>query len=260
MKCNARAFFLSFYTLWKRELVCFLRQPSRLASALLQPLIFWLFVGGGLSPSFKPAGLSMSYLEYFYPGILLMTLLFTSMFSMFSIIEDRERGFLQAVLVSPAPRLSLVLGKIFGGATIGLLQVIIFLFLAPLIGIKLSIFSVFSALTILFLIASVITSFGFSIAWQMDSFQAFHAIMMLILFPLWFLSGAFFPLDHLPKLLEWLTRINPLTYALAALRGALYEKGTFELPPLSISLFVTISFGLVTFLISWYSTCRKRLK
>jgi ABC-2 type transport system permease protein len=255
-----KSFFLSSYTLWKREFVCFLRQPSRLASALLQPLIFWLFVGGGLSPSFKPAGMNISYLEYFYPGILLMTLLFTSMFSMFSIIEDRERGFLQAVLVSPAPRVSLVLGKIFGGGVIGLFQATIFLFFAPLIGIKLSIFSILSTFAILFLIASVITSFGFSIAWQMDSFQAFHAIMMLILFPLWFLSGAFFPLDHLPKLLEWLTRINPLTYALSLLRGALYEKGTFELPSFCISLFVTISFGLVTFLISWHSTCRKRVK
>ncbi|MEK7790980.1 MAG: ABC transporter permease [Deltaproteobacteria bacterium] len=257
-----RSFLLSSYTLWKREFVRFLRQPSRLASALLQPLVFWLFVGAGLSPSFKPAGISagISYLEYFYPGILLMTLLFTSMFSMFSIIEDRERGFLQAVLVSPAPRLSLIFGKVFGGATIGLLEAVVFLFLAPSIGIHLSLFSIFPVLAVLFLIAAVITMFGFSIAWQMDSFQAFHAIMMLILFPLWFLSGAFFPLDGLPKLLEWLTRINPLTYALSALRGVLYEKGTFELPPLCISLLVTISFGLVTFFISWYSTCRKRLR
>src|SRR3990167_1089873 len=133
-------FLLPLYTLWLREIVRFIRQKNRVFGALGQPLIFWLLFGTSFSASFKMG--NMGYLEYFFPGVLTMIVLFTAIFSSFSIIEDRKEGFLQAVLVSPTPRLSIVLGKVSGGATIALLQALLFLCLAPLAHISLTVWSV----------------------------------------------------------------------------------------------------------------------
>lgn len=253
-------FLLSFYTLWQREVVRFFRQPSRVVSAIAQPFLFWVFVGSGLEASFRPKTLSseIGYLEFFYPGILLMIILFASIFSNFSVIEDREKGFFQGVLVSPAPRLSLVMAKVIGGATIALIQASIFLILAPFVGIPLSFFKLLKLMAVLFLIGVALAGFGFSIAWRMGSMQGFHAVIMLILFPLWFLSGAFFPMGGLPFFLEWLMKLNPLTYALSTIRIIFYGENVFLLPSLRISLMVTLLFGFVTLFISWYGVIEKR--
>ena len=201
---------LSTLTLWRREVVRFLRQRSRVVGALGSPIVFWALIGMGLGTSFSPPGstVKVSYLEYFFPGTLVLILLFISIFSTISIIEDRREGFLQAVLVSPAPRYSIVLGKILGGTSLAWLQGMLFCLLAPLSGIHLTLAGFAGLVVITFLVAFGLTGLGFMIAWPMESTQGFHAIMNLFLIPMWLLSGALFPavgasclasLDHGPE-------------------------------------------------------------
>jgi ABC-2 type transport system permease protein len=217
---------LPAYTLWKREIVRFFRQPSRVAGAAGSPLIFWLLIGSGLSGSFRlPGGpADLDYLEYFFPGTIVLVLLFAAIFSTISIIEDRHEGFLQGVLVAPVSRLSIVAGKVFGGATLAWLQGIVFLALAPLAGIRLTVGSALAAAGVLAVLAVSMTAIGFAFAWVLDSVQGFHAVMNLVLIPMWLLSGAFFPLSGAPGWLSALMRLDPLTYGVAALRWVLYGR------------------------------------
>ena len=246
---------LSIYTLWLREMVRFVRQKNRVLGALGQPLLFWLLFGSSFSASFRPSlAVEMGYMEYFFPGILTMILLFTAIFSSFSIIEDRKEGFLQAVLVSPASRLSIVLGKVSGGATIALLQALLFLCLAPLAHISLTVWSVGALIFALWFLGLSLSALGFCLAWRMDSVQGFHAIMMLILMPLWFLSGAFFPQTGLPWIIKSFMMINPLTYGLSMIRHILYWNSSHlltDLPSFFLSLGILGVFGAVVLLISW---------
>lgn len=215
---------LATYSLWRRELVRFLRQPSRLAGAFAMPLIFWLLIGTGLSSSFRLPGnsASVSYLEYFFPGTVVLLVLFGAIFSTFSVIDDRNEGFLQGVLVAPVRRGAIVLGKVLGGATLAWLQGMLVLMLAPLAGVTLSLKVVLAAAGVLALIAVAMTSLGFAFAWKIDSTQGFHAIMNVVLLPMWFLSGAFFPVAGAPAWLEWVMRLNPLSYGTTAFREVLY--------------------------------------
>jgi ABC-2 type transport system permease protein len=242
------SFFLPIMTLWKREVVRFVRQRSRVMSALSTPLVFWLLLGSGFRASFRPPGApeGVGYLEYLYPGIIVLVLLFTAIFSTISIIEDRKAGFLQGVLVAPVSRASIVLGQALGGATLALLQGMLFLVLAPIAGISLSLLAILGVIVVMALIAFALTSIGLTIAWRMESIQGFHAIMNLILMPVWFLSGAFFPATGLPFWLGWLMRLNPLTYGMAALRSCFYLGNPAivgSLPSMTPSLFVTTAFA-----------------
>ena len=246
-------FLLPVMTIWQREIIRFLRQRSRLVSALAQPLVFWLLLGGGLNASFRPAGIpdGISYMEYFYPGIIALVLLFTAIFATISIVQDRREGFLQGVLVAPVSRWGIVLGQAAGGTTLALLQATLFLLLSPTIGISPSVFSVLSTIGVMFLLSFGLTNLGLMIAWRMDSTQGFHAIMNLILIPVWLLSGAFFPASGVPLLLAWPMKLNPLTYGVAALRRCLYLSTPTvagEIPQLTLSLLVTSLFCLVTYL------------
>ena len=239
-------------TIWWREIIRFLRQRSRLVSAIAQPLIFWLLLGSGLNASFNPPGVpeGTSYIEYFYPGIITLTLLFTAIFATISVVQDRREGFLQGVLVAPVSRWVIVLGQALGGTTLALLQGTIFLFLAPIIGVTLRPFSVFAALGVMLTLSFGLTNLGLMIAWRMDSTQGFHAIMNLILIPVWLLSGAFFPVSGVPLLLEWVMKLNPLTYGVAALRRCLYFNASIvseEIPQLTLSLIVTGAFCVITY-------------
>src|SRR5688500_1029719 len=137
-----------------------------------------------------------SYIRYFFPGTLVMILLFTAIFSTISIIEDRREGFLQSVLVAPVPRSGIVLGKVLGGTVLAAGQGLLFLLLAPLVGFHFSILSILAAVGVMLLLAFALTALGFCIAWRMNSTQGFHAIMNLFLMPMWFLSGALFPVDN----------------------------------------------------------------
>jgi ABC-2 type transport system permease protein len=241
---------LAVYSLWRRELVRFLRQPSRLAGAFAMPLIFWLLIGTGLSSSFRLPGVesSLSYLEYFFPGTVVLLVLFGSIFSTFSVIDDRNQGFLQGVLVAPVSRGAIVLGKVLGGATLAWLQGMLVLMLAPAAGISLSVETVLAAAGVLALLAIAMTSLGFAFAWKIDSTQGFHAIMNVVLLPMWFLSGAFFPVAGAPLWLEWVMRLNPLSYGTMAFRQVLYpgmDPTGGVLPSLTVSLLVLVVWSLI---------------
>jgi ABC-2 type transport system permease protein len=164
----------------------------------------------------------MDYLRYFFPGTLLLIVLFTAIFSTISIIEDRREGFLQGVLVSPAPRSSIVVGKVSGGALLAWGQALIFAVAAPLLGFPLSPAGALYVILLLALVSYALTGLGFLIAWRMDSTQGFHAVMNLFLMPLWFLSGALFPPDGAPGWLRMVMAVNPLTYALTGLQNAFF--------------------------------------
>ena len=178
-------------------------------------------------------------------------MLFTSIFSTISIIEDRREGFLQSVTVAPIPRSSIVLGKILGGTILSLLQAVILLLLIPFIGISLDLVSFLVVVVTLLIVAFGLTGLGFLIAWRMDSTQGFHAIMNLFLIPLWLLSGALFPASGAAGWLHVVMQLNPLTYGLAALREGLYMHGHIvikELSPLPLSILVIVTFAALMFI------------
>lgn len=213
-------------TLSKREWVRFFRQPHRVIGSVAQPIIFWVFLGSGFSSSFRAPGMEgVSYMEYFYPGILLMVVLFSGIFSTITIIEDRSKGLLQSVLVAPVSRLSIVLGKVIGSMGIGLAQVVLMLLAVPFLGISLDPFGWFLLMIGLILSALGFTALGFVIAWNMESTAGFHAIMSVFLLPLWMLSGALFPMGHLPYWLTTLILFNPVSHALHLIRLPFYHPG-----------------------------------
>jgi ABC-2 type transport system permease protein len=242
---------LAVLTLWEREIVRFLRQRSRVVGALVQPVVFWVLLGGGLSASFRPPGApaGTGYLEYFFPGTIALVLLFTAIFATIAVVEDRRSGFLQGVLVAPVPRSRIVLGQALGATTLAVLQGLLFLALAPLAGVPLTVGRVVATTGTMALVAFGLTNLGLMIAWRMESTQGFHAIMNLILLPIWFLSGAFFPATDAPMPLRWIMAVDPLTYGLAALRATLYlgrDVGFTDVPPLLPSLAVSALFAVAT--------------
>jgi len=236
------------WTLAERELVRFFRQRNRVIGALVQPIMFWVLFGTGLRPN------DLDF-AFFFPGTLAMILLFTAIFATISIIEDRREGFLQSVLVAPAPRWAMVLGKIVGGAVIALLQALVFLALGWLtLGLTSSLASVLASIVLMAVIAVALTGLGFVIAWRMDSTQGFHAIMSVFLLPMWLLSGSLFP-DAPGSWLTWLSRFNPLTYGVAGLRHYLQFKDstvdTAALPGLGVCWLVSLTFAAVMLALSW---------
>lgn len=246
---------LPTYSLWWREILRFVRDRSRVFGALGQPVLFWLVLGAGLGGVFRlPESLgNVSYLEYLFPGILVLIVLFTAIFSTISIIQDRKSGFMQGVLVAPMPRSGIVLGKILGGTTLAMLQAVLLLAALPFLGLQVSVPVLGKLIVILFVIGFALTGLGYVIAWPMDSTQGYHSIMNLLLIPMWLLSGAFFPAEGLPAWLSWIIVVNPLTYGMNLVRDALYSGRTTDL----ISWGVTIGFALLTFLFSLYVTRRR---
>ena len=209
----------------RRELVRFFRQPSRLAGALGQPIIFWLVIGGGLSGSFRVPGAEISYLSFFFPGVVLMVVLFASIFTTASLIEDRHRGFLQAVQAGPGSRFALVVGKTLGSASVALTQAALFLLLAPAAGFSYGSVDWPLLLSALALAAFAFAALGFAVAWALDSVQGYHAIQMTALVPLWVVSGAMFPVPEGHPGFAAAMRANPVAYAVSAARRALAGDG-----------------------------------
>jgi ABC-2 type transport system permease protein len=242
-----RPLLLPAISLARRELVRFLRQRNRVIGAFLTPIVFWLLIGAGMGRSFQVAGGagdgSSSYLQYFYPGTILMILLFTAIFSTISIIEDRREGFLQSVLVAPISPMAIVLGKVLGGTVLAVGQGLIFLALAPLVGFRLTPVSFALAVLVMLVVAFALTALGFCIAWRMASTQGFHAIMNLFLMPMWFLSGALFPPGGAMGGLGWVIRLNPLSYGLSALRQTM-DPRTPAMASLPVSLAVSAGFAV----------------
>ena len=251
---------LPAFTLWWREIVRFYRQRSRVVGVIASPLLFWLVIGSGFGSSFRAGNApgQQHYLDYFYPGALIMIVLFTSIFAMMSLIEDRKEGFLLSVMVAPVPRSAIVLGKVLGGTTLSAIQGLIFLAFAPFVGVHMGFIDFLLIVFVVFLVSFALTSLGFAIAWPMDSTQAFHAIINLFLIPLWLLSGALFPLSGASGWLRLVMRLNPLTYGVEALRILLYPESPTVLPlPASIaalSLFTILMFGLCFFRVNRRTT------
>jgi ABC-2 type transport system permease protein len=252
---------LPAFTLWWRELVRFYRQRSRVIGVIASPLLFWVVIGSGFGTSFRSGNApgQQHYLDYFYPGALVMIVLFTSIFTMMSVIEDRKEGFLLSVLVAPVPRAAIVLGKVLGGTTLSAIQGLIFLVFAPLVGIHLDLVRLLLVVVVVFLVSFSLTALGFAIAWPMDSSQAFHAIINLFLIPLWLLSGSLFPLEQASKWIRMVMLINPLTYGVEALRSLLYPEApaTFSL---AASMATIVLFSAFMFAIAFVMVNRRTTK
>ena len=222
---------LAAWTLWQREVVRFFRQRSRIIGALATPVVFWLMMGSGFRGSFSAGG--GSYLEYLFPGTVIMILQFTAIFSTISIIEDRREGFLQGVLVAPVSRASIVLGKTAGGTTLALIQALLFTALGVVVGLRPHAAGVAAAVAVMAVVAFGMTALGVSLAWRFNSVQGFHAVMNLFLMPMWVLSGAVFPASGAAGWLKPVMALNPLTYGVSALRGAF--AGEWRLPDAGIA-------------------------
>ena len=208
--------------LWWRDTVLFFRQKARILGALAPPLLLWAAIGAGVTPSFQAPGTDVGYLEYFFPGVLVVLLMQVSVTATMSVIEDRREGFLQGVLIAPGSPAALVIGKSIGSTTVGVFHAAIFLALAPAAGFSLTSIDWLSLFAMLGLVTLALSAAGFALAWWLDSVQAYHVVMGVVLFPLWMLSGAFFPATGQHRVMEVVLSWNPLSYALAGTRRAMY--------------------------------------
>ena len=244
-----RGFALPAATLWWRECVRFYRDRVRALTSIVTAVLFWVLIGFGLGTSFAPQGMprGMSSIEYLYPGTIIFVVLLTAVVATFSLIEDRREGFLQGVLVAPVPRSAIVLGKVMGGTTIAVFQGALLLLVAPLVGIPYNAAGMALAVVALFLTAFAFNALGFVLAWRMESIQGFHGIVNLVLMPMWFLSGALFPLDGAARGLEVLMRANPVTYGLAAFRESLYTGWAAGPVAPAFAWIVTAAFAAAAF-------------
>ncbi|MFH0831661.1 MAG: ABC transporter permease [archaeon] len=232
------------YVMWLRQLKRFFRAKSRIIGALGQPLLFLFALGFGLSPVFQQAGKG-NYINFLVPGIVAMSVLFTSMFSGIEIIWDRQFGFLKETLVAPVSRMQIMIGRTLGGATVSVFQGIIILALSYFAGFRLmSISSFLLALVFMTLIALTFTALGTAIASGIDDFHGFQMIMNFLVMPLFFLSGALFPLNGLPKVIGIIARINPLSYGVDGLRAAL-EGTSFYGLPFDLGILAALTFVLL---------------
>ncbi len=223
-------FILTVQALTGRELLLFFRQKNRLVGAFLQPLIFWLLMGAGFNSSFQPLASHQyqnRYSDYFFPGVIVMVIMFTAVFSTMSLIEDRKHGFMQGILVAPVSRYAIVFGKILGGTLLGMIQGIFFLLLllTPYLELTLTFTHFLQLLGWMFVMGFGLTGLGFAIAWKVDSTQGYHAIMSVFLFPLWIFSGALFPAEGTPWWMNCIIAINPLTYGVQLIRGCFIDTG-----------------------------------
>lgn len=216
----------AMYILWLRQLKKYFRSRSRIIGSLGQPLLFLIAFGYGFGLIYQKAG-SGNYIQFLAPGIICMSVLFTAIFSGIDLIWDRQFGFLKETLVAPVSRLQIVLGKTVGGATVAVIQGIIVFFLTLLIGFRPQNYGMLiPSLFFVFLIAALFTCLGVVIASLLEDMQGFQLIMNFLIMPIMFLSGAFFPLKGLPVVISFIAKIDPLTYGVDGLRGAL--TGTYS--------------------------------
>ncbi len=217
------------YILWLRQLKRYLRSRSRIIGSLGQPVLFLVALGFGFGPIFQRAG-GGNYIDFLSPGVIAQGILFTAIFSGIELIWDRQFGFLKETLVAPVSRLSIMIGRTLGGATIATMQGIIVLILTLLVGFRpQSITGLPIAIALMFLIALLFTALGTAIASVLEDFQGFQLIMNFLVMPLFFLSGALFPLKSAPEFLQVISKINPLSYGVDGLRQSLIGMGTFGL-------------------------------
>jgi ABC-2 type transport system permease protein len=249
---------LAAWSLGKREIVRFFRQRNRIVGAIGTPVLFWILFAAGFNSSFSLGSSDgPSFREYSFPGSVLLIVMFTAIFTTISVIEDRKEGFLQSVLVAPVRRWAMVLGKIWGGAAIAVVQALIFLPLALTFHESPPAANWLQLVLLVSVAAVALTAFGFMFAWNTDSTQGFHAVMNLVLMPMWLLSGGFFPARQLDDqasmgdvAVHWAVRLNPLSYAVAGVRQLLFPAesyGNAWVPSLEASWAVTLLFAIAAF-------------
>ncbi len=245
--------FKTIFTIWSRDVIRFSRDRSRILASLGQPLLFLFVFGGGLSPAMAPlGGGNLDFEQFMFPGILAMAVLFTSIFSAVSIVWDREFGFLKEVMVAPVSRVAVALGKVAGGSTVAMFQGILVMFLAPLLGIVITPEQIVILIALMLLLAGVMSSMGVLIAARQRTMEGFHVIMNFIMLPMFFLSGAFFPLNGVPLWMEWLSTINPVTYGVDPLRQVALRESVpaqfmefLALHPIGTDIAIMIGFGVL---------------
>ena len=236
----------TIYILWLRQIKRYFRSRARLIGSLGQPILFLVALGFGFGPIYQRAG-GGNYLEFLAPGIISMGILFTAIFSGIEIIWDRQFGFLKETLVAPVSRYSIMLGRSLGGATVATTQGLIIFLISLVAGFRpVEVWALPLALVFMFLIALLFTALGTAIASMLDDMQGFQLIMNFLVMPIFFLSGALFPLTDLPRVLHILTRINPLTYGIDGLRGTLTNLSTIGVgTDLLVLISVTTIFTLI---------------
>jgi ABC-2 type transport system permease protein len=212
----------------RRDVVRFFRQRFRVVGALAQPIVFWFVLGSGFGGSFRIRGAEgLGYMQFFFPGVVAMVLLFSTIFATITLIEDRREGFLQCVLAGPGSRLSVVIGKSAGSMLIALLQACLFLLLAPLAKLQLSAVDWPLLAVVMILSALAMTGVGFAMAWWINSTTGYHAVMSVLLIPGWVLSGAMFPVESAGPVLGAVMRINPMRFAVEGIRRALFQGSVY---------------------------------
>jgi ABC-2 type transport system permease protein len=234
-------FLYGSFIIWQRDIKRMLRDKHQFYGSFARPVLWLLVLGMGLRPVFNAGG-GVDYLQFIFPGIVAMSLIFSAMWSGISIIWDREFGFLKEILVAPIPRTSIVTGKIMGGATQAMVQGGITLLFAPLIGVKISIAGFFALLGIMLIISFALSSMGIALASRIYSYEGFGTISNFVIMPLFFLSGAVYPVQTLPSWLKVIVSLNPVTYGVDLMRGTVL--GVFQFPIFLDLLYIT-GFGVI---------------
>lgn len=243
---------IAIYVLWLREMKRFLRAKSRIVGTLTLPLLFLAFLGFGFNNMAIP-GMSknVNYITFLVPGIIGMSMLFTSMFAGISVLWDREFGFLKEIMVAPVSRISIVLGRIAGGTTTATIQGILILLISLVIGFKIpGVMSFLLSIVFMVLISATFIGLGFIFASNMKDTQGFSMIINFVMFPLFFLSGALFPLQNLPLWIRYISYLDPLTYGVDGLRGILVGVSSF---PIILDFVILAGSSLVMVLLGAYS-------
>ncbi len=249
---NVRAMLM----VWRRDIIRLFRMPARLITGIAQPLLFLFVLGAGLESAIGNRGAGgVDYQQYLFPGILAMSVLTSSLFSSMAIVWDREFGFMREMLVAPVSRASLVLGKALGGGSVSVMQGLVLVVFAPVVGVSFTVTSFLEMVGLLLLLAFSLTAFGMVIASRMHRMESFQMVMALVMQPMLFLSGSIFPLDRLPDWLGVITRINPATYGVDAIRRAVLP-GASKLDvlgwtvPLWADALITLGFGTAMLLLA----------
>jgi len=229
----------AIYVIVAREFKKFIREKSRLISTLARPLLWLFLIGGGMS-RLVPAGENVSYIQFIFPGILGMTILFSSIFSSISIIWDKEFGFMKEILVAPVSRFSVVLGKATSGMVLSTFQAVIVLCLFPFIGLRLDPLQIIGVILVSAVLSFALAAFGILLASFYESYESFSVIMNFIVMPMFFLSGAMYPVKLLPEVLKIVSKLNPLTYGVDALKNIVFPYETGRMSA-DFSLFTDLS-------------------
>jgi len=222
--------FNAIYVIVAREFKKFIRERSRLISTIARPLLWLFIVGTGMSRLVSP-DTGVPYIQFIFPGILGMTILFSSIFSSISIIWDKEFGFMKEILVAPVSRFSIVIGKALSGTVVSTIQAVIILALFPFIGFKLGILQIIWVILISAALSFCLSAFGIVLATFYESYESFSVIMNFIIMPMFFLSGAMYPIKLLPDILNLISKINPLTYGIDAMKHVLFQFKTGTMSP-----------------------------